>query len=109
MRRFYVPRENISHLTIRFTKEESQHIIHVLRMQPGEKIEVFDGAGQDYSCLLTAIGNPAEAKIIEKINTSAESPITISLVQALIKFDKFEFVVQKATELGIYEIYPVIS
>lgn len=109
MRRFYVPKSNFSERRVTFGEEESHHIARVLRMEPGETIEVFDGFGQEYVCRISVVEPQVEAEVIEKINTLVESPIGISLAQALIKFDKFDFVVQKATELGVVAIYPIAS
>ncbi len=89
--------------------EDSKHIEKVLRMNIGDTILVFDGTGTEYLAKLVSIEkNLCRAEIIESQKSSSEPKISVSLFQGLPKSGKMESIIQKAVELGVYEIYPVI-
>ncbi|MBO4941105.1 MAG: 16S rRNA (uracil(1498)-N(3))-methyltransferase [Clostridia bacterium] len=89
--------------------EDSKHIEKVLRMNVGDSILVFDGTGTEYLAKLVSIEkNLCRAEIIESQKSSSEPKISVSLFQGLPKSGKMETIIQKAVELGVYEIFPVI-
>lgn len=108
MHRFYVGAESIEGNKIVITGTDVNHIKNVLRLNKGEKIVICDGQGQDYYCI---IDNVAKEQVIvvveEKQKANTELRTKIYLFQGLPKKDKMELIVQKAVELGIYEIIPV--
>lgn len=108
MRRFFV--EEISGDTAFASESESAHIVKVLRLKKGDEAIIFDGNGNCLRAVLTD-DNPQRAvfKIIETIEESTESPLDIIVCQAVIKNDKFDYVVQKCVELGVSQIQPFIS
>ena len=84
------------------------HIKNVLRMKPGEKIRISEPAGENYFCEIAEIEDSfVRASILEKDETGTELPNRIYLFQGLPKNDKMELIIQKAVELGVYEIIPV--
>lgn len=87
------------------------HIKNVLRMKPGEEISVSDGRdGKEYRCGILSF---AEDKVLCELRfvkeNNVELPSRIYLFQALPKADKMELIVQKAVELGVYQIIPVAA
>ncbi|MBX7173411.1 MAG: 16S rRNA (uracil(1498)-N(3))-methyltransferase [Pyrinomonadaceae bacterium] len=111
MRRFYAPPENFSKQNIVLSLEETRHLRDVLRLRAGEIIQVFDGNGKEFSCEIETIGKKETVlKIIEEIAPSApESSLNLTLAIALLKGEKFDLVIQKAVELGVSKIVPLIT
>lgn len=109
MRRFYAPAENFSNEKITLRAEESKHLQTVLRLRAGAEVFVFDGAGAEFSCVVeTLYKNETALKIVEKVPPKApESKLDLTLAVALLKGEKFDFVVQKACELGASRIIPL--
>lgn len=91
------------------SEEESHHLVRVLRVRPGDSFMAHDGKGGIYRCRLAKGPGGWHGEIVEKVESQTESALSICLAQSLIKKDKFEWVVQKAVELGIEAIVPVIS
>lgn len=90
--------------------EDARHIAKSLRMQPGEKLTLCDGAGIDYDCELAAITpDHVETRLLQMHPSENEPTVRIRLYQALPKGDKLDLIVQKAVELGVFEIVPVLS
>ena len=110
MARFFISEEAITGDTLIISGNDSFHIARTLRMACGDEITVCDGSGTEYVCALTKIrDNECECQIISKRESSAESPVCISLYMAYPKGDKLETVVQKAVELGASRIIPFES
>lgn len=110
MRKFFVPLKDIRGSIITITGDDVHHIRKVLRMNIGDHLIVSDGNGKDYLCIIVSfLKDTIKCKIKDRLNTNAESPISIVLYQCLPKSDKMDLIIQKCTELGIKEIVPVIS
>ena len=111
MSRFFVHQENIGAKSITITdKEDLHHISHVLRLKAGEKIDVSDAIEWEYSALITSIEKDyVEADILDKQKFSREPALKITLFQGLPKQGKMELIIQKAIELGVFEIVPVFT
>ncbi|MFZ4794774.1 MAG: 16S rRNA (uracil(1498)-N(3))-methyltransferase [Blastocatellia bacterium] len=108
--RFFASPEVIDNGTIRLTAEESHHLARVLRLREGEMVSAFDGLGNEWECEIAAIHkSECRLSILKKLETVVESPLRLTLAQALVKGEKFDLVVQKATELGVSRILPVIT
>lgn len=89
------------------TGSDHNHIANVLRMKKGDNFLVSDG-GMSNLCEIESIDeNTVVVKVIEENYKSAELPVRIYLFQGLPKSDKMELIIQKAVELGVYEIIPV--
>ncbi len=94
--------------------DEARHLRDVLRMRAGDEAFVFDGEGIEYRCAVSEIGRGsggrATLRIEERVAAPhAESPLDLTLLVALLKGEKFDLVVQKATELGVSGIVPVVT
>lgn len=108
MYRFYVDDNYIYEESLVIRGSDVNHIRKVLRMTPGEKIIVNDKSGTDYYCIIDKVDeDEVIAVITEKRLSETELPVKIYLFQALPKLDKMELIIQKAVELGVYEVIPV--
>ena len=112
-RRFYVPPDDFVPTggSLTLPSEEARHLRDVLRLERGDEVFVFNGQGQEFRCSISKLGrNFASLAIIEEVSPAKpESPLQLTLAIALLKGDKFDLVVQKATELGIHKIVPVMT
>lgn len=112
MPRFYVEKDVCQNADkyIGITGEDVNHIKNVLRLKINDKITVCDGDGTDYECEISDIQNDlVKADIIDICKNVSELPVKITLFQGMPKSDKLEFIIQKAVELGVSEIVPVIT
>lgn len=110
MYRFYVNENDISDKSIIITGSDVNHIRNVLRMTQGDRLIAGDGGGTDYYCVIDSITQNEVGLIIESTKKSeAELKTELYLFQALPKKDKMEFIIQKAVELGVHEIIPIIT
>lgn len=90
------------------TGPDVNHIRQVLRMKAGDQIYITDAFGQEYFCQIETLKKERVlARILYQNRESRELPVKITLFQGLPKGDKMELVIQKAVELGVYEIVPV--
>src|SRR5262245_16150239 len=112
-RRFYAPPEafDFHNKQVSLAGDEAKHLREVLRLKPGDGVRVFDGGGNEYNAIvLKAMRDSAVLELGDKAEpASQESSIHLTLALALVKRDKFELVVQKATELGVDALIPVMT
>ena len=86
------------------------HLVRVLRLGPGDRVLLFNGDGRDYEAELLAAGKRgAQARVLGSREVERESPLRITLAQGIARGDKMDWVLQKATELGVARIAPVVS
>ncbi|MBQ3183298.1 MAG: 16S rRNA (uracil(1498)-N(3))-methyltransferase [Clostridia bacterium] len=110
MPRFFVSPDSVRENEIEITGIDVNHIRNVLRMQPGENVEVCDGKGNDYDCVIKGLERDSVLLDIEECRpSSTELKKRIYLFQGLPKSDKMELIIQKAVELGVYEIIPTVT
>lgn len=107
MQRFFLP--GIKDDVFSLPEELSRHIARSLRMKEGDRVIICDGRGNDLSCEIISASQLVTVKVISKSLNTTEPSIKVKLYQALPKGDKFSFIVQKAVELGVSEIIPVLS
>jgi 16S rRNA (uracil1498-N3)-methyltransferase len=87
-----------------------EKLTRVLRLRDGDRVALFNGDGSDYRGALAVIGKGRVAVTIEQcVPALPESPLRIVLLQALARGEKMDWILQKATELGVAGIQPVIS
>lgn len=109
MYRFYVDESMIGEDKASISGSDVNHIKNVLRMKQGEKLIICNGQGIDYYCIISRVcEDEIIADIMEKKESEAELRSKIYLFQGLPKKDKMDLIVQKAVELGAYEIVPVM-
>jgi len=109
MRRFYASKEHFSPDKISLNLEETRHLRDVLRLRENIEVQVFDGAGREFLCVIENISKRETVlRIVEEIApASPESNLDLTLGVALLKGEKFELVVQKAVELGVSRVVPL--
>lgn len=92
------------------TGDDAKHIATVLRMKTGDLAVLCDGSMKDYLCRITAASKDfVQLEVLDSQVNEAEPQTEICLYQCMPKSDKMEFIVQKATELGVSKIVPVLS
>lgn len=107
MPRFFL--DNITEST-EIIGENAHHISRSLRMKPGEELILCDKRGTDFLCEITDFTSDSVfCKVKEQFPTKSEPSVRLTLYQALPKLDKFELILQKSVELGIYRIVPVLT
>jgi 16S rRNA (uracil1498-N3)-methyltransferase len=117
-RRFYAPPERFAPdgASVALAREETLHLLNVLRLKAGDEAFVFDGEGREYACVIAAGAaaggrrgaETARLEVRGRVEPQRpESPLDLTLAVALLKGEKFDLVVQKATELGAWRIVPV--
>ncbi len=110
MIRLFLPPERLTSKEISITGDDARHLALVLRADTGDPVTILDGRGFSYECrLLTVHKKEVRAEIIAKAPYSAESPVSITLAQGLPKGSKMDLIIQKATELGVNRIVPLIT
>jgi 16S rRNA (uracil1498-N3)-methyltransferase len=108
--RFYAAPAQIGNPRVTLDAEESHHLTRVLRLGEGSRVFVFDGAGSEWECEVARVAKrEVELRVLHQLDGAVESPLRLTLAQALIKGDKFDWVVQKATELGVTRIVPLVT
>jgi 16S rRNA (uracil1498-N3)-methyltransferase len=109
MRRFYLestPENN----TARIRGDEARHIEKVLRLGPGDSLELFDADGSVYRAEIESLHRgEVIARICARIAGVSDSDVHITLCQAVVKSQKMDFIVEKCTELGVTEIQPFFA
>jgi 16S rRNA (uracil1498-N3)-methyltransferase len=109
MRRFFTEPQNVSEGKI-YIYDDARHIQKVLRMNCGDEVLVFDGTGNEYTARLVEIKKDVCIAEMLDVKTALSEPKTeITLFQALPKSGKMEMIVQKAVELGVSRIVPVVT
>lgn len=89
--------------------EDARHIALSLRMKPGDALTVCDGEGTDFECTIASIiPQRVELSVVRKVPTRSEPSVRVTLYQGVPKSDKFDTVVQKAVELGVSAVVPVM-
>ncbi len=91
---------------VALSKEESAHVAKVLRMRPGESVQLLDGENL-YAAVLDSVSDSGVTVRVGERLPSPEAPAKAVLWQGLPKADKLELIAQKATELGMWELWPV--
>ena len=110
MPRFFVPSANFSDSGVKICGDDARHIARSLRMAEGDTVTVCDMHGTEHECRLTRIRDEeCSLEILSSKKGENEPPVKISLYMAYPKADKLEYIVQKAVELGAYEIIPFES
>ena len=109
MPKFFVTNEQVNQEEIKIIGKDINHIKNVLRKKIGENLIVCNqDTFIDYICEIVEYKeNQIKCKIIQKLKTNSESNVEVTIFQGLPKSDKMEFIIQKAVELGTYDITPV--
>lgn len=108
MKRFYIDKNAIKTGKIIISGKEAHHIRDVIRLKPGDRFIGFDGAGKSYTLRIIKAGVDIKAEI-EKVSSQRINMPKILLACALVKKSKMDYIIEKATELGVADIIPIIT
>jgi 16S rRNA (uracil1498-N3)-methyltransferase len=90
--------------------DAAHHVLKVLRLRVGDPLVVFDGHGNEFAAEIEACAHSrVRVRVLEPRPAVGESPLRITLVQAVSRTDRMDWTLQKATELGVHAIVPVLS
>lgn len=110
MHRFFISPDALSPERVLLTGTVVHQLRNVLRMQRGAHVIVLDDSGWEYEVELTEVSRErVEGAVIVRRLVEAEPQVKISLYQSLLKTDRFEFALQKGTELGVVEFVPTLA
>jgi 16S rRNA (uracil1498-N3)-methyltransferase len=108
--RLYVPGPLESGEELRLNEERSRYATRVLRLRRGDKIVLFNGGGGEFAALIEEVSRRGVVvRIVDHRERNMESPLKIHLIQGVSRGERMDFVVQKATELGVSRITPVMT
>jgi 16S rRNA (uracil1498-N3)-methyltransferase len=108
--RVYVEAPLTQGSTVTLPPDTASHLARVLRARSGDELILFNGDGREFSGAIEAVrGSRVSASVGESRPVDRESPLAITLVQCVPRGDRMDFIVQKATELGVARIVPVLS
>lgn len=108
MPRFYCPPPLPLGGSFDLPPDAAHHAARVLRLREGNRVEIFDGLGNECHGVIAELGGKrVVVGEIAAVNANRESPLPVMLAQALSSSEKMDWVIQKATELGVTEIQPL--
>ena len=108
--RLFIDADIVSGGELQLDGERARYLGRVLRMRPGDSLTVFNGNDGEFRASIAAIGKSSVAVLVEcPIETASESALKIHLVQGVSRGERMDYVVQKATELGVKRITPVFT
>ena len=107
---FVVDPGGVSGDRLTLSGDEAHHARRVRRLEPGDQIEVVDGCGGYYRVILESFGpGQAKGRIIQREHLRGEMAVRLHLAAALVKGQRFDNIVEKATETGAAELVPLLS
>jgi len=109
MSRFYAPPDSVRDGKIILRGREAHHARDVMRLSAGDEITVFDGTGKEYSGVIDKMLKEEIVIKISKTSDRRPGDRRLALVQAIPKLNKMDVIVEKATELGVERVIPVIT
>jgi 16S rRNA (uracil1498-N3)-methyltransferase len=108
--RFYNPANLQIGATVKLSDNAAAHATRVLRLEISDEIILFNGDGNDYTCAITSIKKNEVLAIVKSVvKITNESPLNITLLQGISSGDRMDYTIQKAVELGVTSIVPIIT
>lgn len=108
--RFFIPASDLAGDQVRLGPEQSHQVCHVLRLKAGDSVVVLDNSGVEYDVTLTAVSRAEAVGLITGQRPAAGEPAAeLVLFQSLLAREKFEWVLQKGTEVGVAQFVPVLT
>jgi 16S rRNA (uracil1498-N3)-methyltransferase len=108
--RFFIAPSDIKDDRVRLSPEQSHQVQHVLRLQPGDAIVVLDNTGTEYGVTLTKVDKrETVGQVTSTQQARGEPAAQVTLLQSMLMREKFEWVLQKGTEIGIARFAPVLT
>jgi 16S rRNA (uracil1498-N3)-methyltransferase len=108
--RVYTPEELRISATTRLEGSAATHVSRVLRLRGGDPVTLFNGDGWEYPGVVAADrGGVVEVEVTARVAGMAESPLALTLAQGVARGERMDMVMQKATELGVARIVPLLT
>ncbi len=108
--RLFIPAALSSGREIQLDAERARYLARILRLRAGDALTVFNGENGEFAASISAIDKGSGTLLVDShIETATESPLKVHLVQGISRGEKMDYVVQKATELGVKRITPVFA
>ena len=108
--RFFISKEQIRNESVFLTGDQARQVHNVLRLRPGDKIYVLNNEGWEFEVeLLTTHPDQVTGHLVNRWQVKSEPTIRLTLFQSTLKQDKFEWILQKGTELGVASFVPMIT
>jgi len=108
--RFYCPQLRQDATVLDLPETVHRHAVQVLRLKPGARMRLFDGMGFEVEAELTQVEKRhSQVQLLTAIETQSESPLNITLLQGVSRGERMDFAIQKAVELGVTTIVPVVT
>jgi 16S rRNA (uracil1498-N3)-methyltransferase len=96
--------------TLPLPRDAAVHVARVLRLQPGDALRLFTGSGGEYEAQIASIArNGVTVRVGDQLNVERESALQITLLQGIARGEKMDLILQKATELGVTAIRPLLA
>ena len=109
MHRFFLPPEQCQSSSLLLTGREAHHAVRVLRLRRGDEVTVLDGAGSEIFCTVQDSGKDSVPLAVTQKNLTPQHPFQITLLQAVPKGKLLESIIQKAVELGVPRVVPLLT
>jgi 16S rRNA (uracil1498-N3)-methyltransferase len=107
--RIYVEQKLVAGKGVGLPEQAGLHLTRVLRLEAGAAVTLFDGSGGEYAGTLERDGKKIWARVGAHDPVERESPLEITLLQGVARGERMDLIVQKATELGVTRILPVLA
>jgi 16S rRNA (uracil1498-N3)-methyltransferase len=92
------------------TGPEAHHLLHVMRIRPGEPVKLFDDSGAEFAAVVESLGRATvDVRIVERLEITRELPFSLAVGVALPKGDRQRWLVEKLTELGVTKLVPLVT
>jgi len=109
MRRFLVEGEAIQGSRAVLTGPTFHHAARVMRLRPGDLVTLFDGEGNEWIARVTRVGSQRLEAEILRAGSGAEAPIAVVMLQAVLKGERMDWLVQKCGEIGVARLIPMLT
>lgn len=110
MARFPISNKNISNHEVIITGSDYRHIVKVLRLKPGQELVLFDESSLEHIGRIIEINkNEIKVRIINSTKVMSKSDVSLTLLHGIPKGNKMDLIIEKATELGVDSIVPVVT
>ncbi|MGE5244531.1 MAG: 16S rRNA (uracil(1498)-N(3))-methyltransferase [Betaproteobacteria bacterium] len=110
MHRFFAPALDPGDDRVMLPRDEAEHLTRVLRLGVGDTVAVFDGRGHEFLARVESVERrDARVQIVSRIEPARESPVALTLAQAVLKGDRMDEVVRDAVMLGVAAVQPIVT
>lgn len=110
LKRLFIDDRLLPGSELRLDDEASRYLVRVLRLKSGDTVNVFNGEDGEWTATIERVQKHRATLVVhDEVSCDAESPLHIHLVQGISRGERMDFVVQKATELGVWRISPVLT